>query len=52
AARMEVTGFSGSIQVTDVTYELLKDKYLFERRGMIPVKGKGEMMTYWLLQKK
>ncbi|MEG5063482.1 adenylate/guanylate cyclase domain-containing protein [Microcoleus sp. B3-A4] len=52
AARMEATGFAGRIQVTDVTYELLKDKYLFERRGVIPVKGKGNMMTYWLLQKK
>lgn len=52
AARMEATGFAGSIQVTDVTYKLLKNKYLFERRGVIPVKGKGEMMTYWLLQKK
>ena len=52
AARMEATGFAGSIQVTDVTYELLKDKYLFEKRGMIPVKGKGEMMTYWLVEKK
>ena len=52
AARMEATGFSGSIQVTDVTYELLKDKYMFERRGVIPVKGKGDMMTYWLLGKK
>lgn len=52
AARMEATGFAGRIQVTDVTYELLKDKYLFERRGVIPVKGKGDMMTYWLLEKK
>ncbi|MEG3862083.1 adenylate/guanylate cyclase domain-containing protein [Microcoleus sp. herbarium12] len=51
AARMEVTGFAGSIQVTDVTYELLKDKYLLEKRGLIPVKGKGDMMTYWLLEK-
>ncbi|UNU26623.1 adenylate/guanylate cyclase domain-containing protein [Microcoleus vaginatus] len=51
AARMEATGFAGRIQVTDVTYELLKDKYLFERRGVIPVKGKGNMMTYWLLEK-
>ncbi len=48
AARMEVTGFTGKIQVTDVTYELLKDKYLFERRGFIPIKGKGDMLTYWL----
>ncbi|MEG5041462.1 MULTISPECIES: adenylate/guanylate cyclase domain-containing protein [unclassified Microcoleus] len=51
AARMEATGFAGRIQVTDVTYDLLKDKYLFERRGVIPVKGKGNMMTYWLLEK-
>ncbi|MEG3839980.1 adenylate/guanylate cyclase domain-containing protein [Microcoleus sp. herbarium14] len=52
AARMEATGFAGRIQVTDVTYELLKDQYLFERRGVIPVKGKGDMMTYWLLEKR
>jgi PAS domain S-box-containing protein len=52
AARMEATGNAGRIQVTDVTYELLKDKYLFERRGVIQVKGKGNMMTYWLLEKK
>lgn len=48
AARMEVTGFSGKIQVTDVTYELLKDKYLFKRRGLTPIKGKGDILTYWL----
>lgn len=52
AARMEVTGLGGCIQVTDVTYKLLKDKYVFEKRGVIPVKGKGDMITYWLLQKK
>ncbi|MGC2238842.1 MAG: adenylate/guanylate cyclase domain-containing protein, partial [Pyrinomonadaceae bacterium] len=52
AARMEATGFAGRIQVTDVTYELLKDKYFLERRGVIQVKGKGNMMTYWLLEKK
>lgn len=52
AARMEATGFAGRIQVTDVTYELLKDKYLLEKRGVIQVKGKGNMMTYWLLEKK
>ena len=52
AARMEATGSAGSIQVTDVTYELLKDKYLFKKRGVIQVKGKGDMMTYWLLEKR
>ncbi|XZN97161.1 MAG: adenylate/guanylate cyclase domain-containing protein [Microcoleus sp.] len=52
AARMEVTGLAGSIQVTDVTYELLKDKYLFENRGLTPIKGKGDMVTYLLQGRK
>ncbi|MEK0185071.1 MAG: response regulator [Oscillatoriales cyanobacterium] len=52
AARMEVTGVAGSIQVTDVTYELLKDKYLFKNRGLTPIKGKGDMVTYWLQGRK
>ncbi|MGL5061465.1 MAG: adenylate/guanylate cyclase domain-containing protein [Microcoleus sp.] len=52
ASRMEATGFAGSIQVTDATYELLKGKYLFEKRGLVPVKGKGEMVTYWLVERR
>jgi adenylate cyclase len=52
AARMEVTAFANSIQVTAVTYELLKDKYVLDKRGIIPVKGKGDMVTYWLIKKK
>ncbi|NJP07909.1 MAG: adenylate/guanylate cyclase domain-containing protein [Chloroflexaceae bacterium] len=41
-------GVTGSIQVTPETYEHLRERYLFEPRGCIPVKGKGELMTYWL----
>ena len=52
ASRMESQGVPGKIQVTTATYERLQDKYLFEERGEIDVKGKGEMMTYWLLGKK
>ncbi|MEA5603429.1 adenylate/guanylate cyclase domain-containing protein [Nostoc sp. UHCC 0252] len=48
ASRMESHGIAGSIQVCEATYQLLKDKYLFEKRGLIQVKGKGEMMTYIL----
>ncbi|MBN3910117.1 MAG: adenylate/guanylate cyclase domain-containing protein [Nostoc sp. NMS1] len=48
ASRMESHGIAGSIQVCEVTYQLLKDKYLLEKRGLIQVKGKGEMMTYIL----
>ncbi len=48
ASRMESQGIPGEIQVTDGTYECLKGKYLFEERGTIPVKGKGEMRTFLL----
>ncbi|HIK12987.1 MAG TPA: GAF domain-containing protein [Oscillatoriaceae cyanobacterium M33_DOE_052] len=48
ASRMESHGEAGRIQVTAATYERLKSKYVLERRGTIVVKGKGEMITYWL----
>jgi PAS domain S-box-containing protein len=48
ASRMESQGVNGAIQVTAATYELLRDKYLFEERGVISVKGKGNMITYLL----
>ncbi|MEB3341123.1 adenylate/guanylate cyclase domain-containing protein [Okeania sp.] len=51
ASRMESSGTPGKIQVTEATYQLLKDKFLLESRGLTPVKGKGEMMTYWLIDR-
>jgi len=48
ASRMESLGQLGAIQVSEPTYERLKDKYTFERRGKIEVKGKGKMTTYFL----
>ena len=51
ASRMESSGLPGKIQVTAETYERLKGRYIFERRGAIEVKGKGEMVTYWLIGK-
>jgi class 3 adenylate cyclase len=52
ASRMESHGISWRIQVTEATYELLKHKYLFQERGNIEVKGKGEMTTYLLMGRK
>ncbi|MBS2019914.1 MAG: hypothetical protein JST00_44030 [Deltaproteobacteria bacterium] len=52
ASRMESHSVPGKIQVSEATYELTKDKFEFEPRGSIPVKGKGEMTTYFLLQRK
>ncbi|MGD1701293.1 PAS domain S-box protein [Dapis sp. BLCC M229] len=51
ASRMESSGISGKIQLAEATYQLLKDKFLLESRGSIPVKGKGEMITYWLIDR-
>jgi len=48
ASRMESHGVPGRIQVTERTKELLCDRYTFEPRGRIEVKGKGEMATYFL----
>jgi adenylate cyclase len=52
ASRMESLGASGSIQVTAATYEHLRDRYIFERRGTVQVKGRGEMVTYQLAGRK
>ncbi len=52
ASRMESHGITGCIQVTTETYEILKDKYTFQKRGAIQVKGKGYMVTYLLTGKK
>jgi class 3 adenylate cyclase len=49
ASRMESYGVAGCIQVTARTYQRLKDGYRFERRGPIQVKGKGELIAYFLL---
>lgn len=51
ASRMESSGIPGKIQVTTETYHRLKDKFIFTERGPISVKGKGKMITYWLIAK-
>ena len=52
ASRMESSGSPGEIQVTRETYTKLVERYVFEARGAIMVKGKGEMETYLLKSKK
>lgn len=49
ASRMESNGVPGQIQVTAEVYERLKDQFTFALRGSIPIKGKGEMTTYFLM---
>jgi class 3 adenylate cyclase len=49
ASRMESTGLPGAIRVTRAVYEQLEDKFAFEPRGAIEVKGKG-LVEAWLLK--
>ena len=52
ASRMESHGLPEQIQVTAATYERLQAQYLFEQRGGVEVKGKGQMTTYLLIGRK
>jgi adenylate cyclase len=51
ASRMESEGVAGSIQVTPATYELIRDGFVCEPRGVVSVKGKGDMHTYFLVSR-
>ncbi len=48
ASRMESHGIPDGIQISEATYSLIEDKYQFEKRGLISVKGKGQMAAYLL----
>ena len=49
ASRMESHGTAGRIQMSDATQQALTQKFSLEHRGVIEVKGKGEMSTWYLL---
>lgn len=52
ASRMESEGVPGLIQMTTATYELIRDDFVCEPRGVVSVKGKGEKNTYILISKR
>jgi class 3 adenylate cyclase len=52
ASRMESTGVPGKIQVTKTVADLVKDTFVFESRGTVQVKGKGEMEVFVLNKRK
>lgn len=49
ASRMESHGIPGKIQVSEATRQLMDGKFAFEDRGVIEVKSKGLMQTYFLV---
>jgi class 3 adenylate cyclase len=48
ASRMESHGVPGRIQVTGAVEQRLRDRFILEPRGMVDVKGKGPMPTWFL----
>lgn len=48
ASRMESHGIAGRIQLSDATRQALSPSFSLEHRGVIEVKGKGEMSTWFL----
>ncbi len=52
ASRMESQGIPGKIQVTEATYEYLKDHYEFERWSNLAVKGRGRMTAYLYVRRR
>jgi class 3 adenylate cyclase len=48
ASRMESHGEIGKIQITENTYNLIKDEFECRLRGQVYIKGKGEMRTWYL----
>ncbi len=51
ASRMESTGLPGEIQVSESTHRLLCDRFRFEDRGPVAVKGKGDVRVYLLKER-
>lgn len=48
ASRMEKTALVDSIQVSEATYKLIEKSSHLEARGLVNIKGKGEVNTYLL----
>ena len=52
AARMEQNSEKGRINISQSTYQLIKDKVRCEYRGKIHTKGKGDMDMYFAIETK
>jgi guanylate cyclase len=52
ASRMQSQGVPGMVQITEATYDLLKNEFLCESHGSVVVKGKGQMETWFLISPK
>lgn len=51
ASRLESHGEPGKVHVSEAVYQKLKNTYIFQERGTIEIKGKGQMSTFFLIGK-
>lgn len=49
ASRMESSGRENSIHVSEAVHEALQDRFLFEERATVELKGKGVVKSFFLL---
>lgn len=48
ASRMESSGEPGKVNISETTYQLVKDKFNCTYRGKVAAKGKGELEMYFV----
>jgi class 3 adenylate cyclase len=48
ASRLESSGLPNLIQISETTYHKVRDTFRCELRGLVELKGKGTMLTYFL----
>jgi guanylate cyclase len=48
ASRMESHGEVGRVHVSAVTHAIIQDAFECSCRGTVPIKGRGEMETWWV----
>lgn len=48
ASRMESSGEPGKVNISETTYDLIKDEFVCEYRGKIAAKGKGDLDMYFV----
>jgi adenylate cyclase len=48
ASRLESSGLPNRVQISEATYQRVRDQFHCELRGPVEVRGKGTMLTYFL----
>jgi predicted ATPase/class 3 adenylate cyclase len=48
ASRMESSGMEGKVNISQATFDLIKDSFSCAPRGWVEAKNKGRMQMYWV----